>query len=68
MKEKKMVVSYNTFLVMVVGVVFLVLKLVGVINWAWVWVLAPFWTPIALYFVLVNIWILAVNIINIFER
>lgn len=68
MKEKKMVVSYNTFLVMVLGVVFLVLKLVGVINWAWVWVLAPFWTPIALYFVLVNIWILAVNIINIFER
>ena len=68
MKEKKMVVSYNTFLVMVVGVVFLVLKLVGVINWAWVWVLAPFWTPTALYFVLVNIWILAVNIINIFER
>ena len=68
MKEKKTVVSYNTFLVMVLGVVFLVLKLVGVINWAWVWVLAPFWTPIALYFVLVNIWILAVNIINIFER
>ena len=68
MKEKKMVVSYNTFLAMVVGVVFLVLKLVGVINWAWVWVLAPFWTPIALYFVLVNIWILAVNIIYIFER
>lgn len=68
MEEKKMVVSSGYFLVMVLGAVFLMLKLVGVINWAWVWVLAPFWTPIALYFVLVNIWILAVNIIYIFKR
>ena len=68
MEEEKTVVSSGCSLATVLGVVFLVLKLVGVINWAWVWVLAPFWTPIALYFVLVNIWILAVNIINIFER
>ena len=25
------------------GLIFIVLKLVGVINWSWVWVLAPFW-------------------------
>lgn len=26
-------------------IVFIVLKLVGVIDWSWVWVLAPFWIP-----------------------
>lgn len=32
----------------VLGIVFVVLKLIGVINWSWVWVLAPFWIQIAL--------------------
>lgn len=27
----------------VLGVVFIILKLVGVINWSWWWVLSPFW-------------------------
>lgn len=27
----------------VLTVVFIVLKLVGVINWSWVWVLSPIW-------------------------
>lgn len=30
------------------GVAFVVLKLTGVIAWSWVWVLAPFWIPLAL--------------------
>jgi hypothetical protein len=30
------------------GVVFVTLKLCGVINWPWVWVTAPFWGPVAL--------------------
>lgn len=29
------------------GVAFVVLKLTGVIAWPWLWVLAPFWVPIA---------------------
>lgn len=29
------------------GVLFVVLKLYGVINWSWWWVLAPFWIPSA---------------------
>lgn len=38
------------------GVAFVVLKLVGEIAWPWVWVLAPFWAPWALIgFVLVFI-------------
>ena len=28
--------------------IFLVLKLVGVIQWSWIWVLSPIWFPIIL--------------------
>lgn len=34
----------------VLFVVFLTLKLCNVINWAWVWVFAPLWMPIVLFF------------------
>jgi hypothetical protein len=36
------------------GIVFIVLKLVGVISWSWWWVLAPFWTPLALAVLLIG--------------
>lgn len=32
----------------VLGVIFVVLKLTGNIGWSWLWVLAPFWAPLAL--------------------
>lgn len=32
----------------ILGIVFIVLKLTGVISWSWLWVLAPFWIPLAL--------------------
>ena len=32
----------------VLAIVFIVLKLVGVISWPWFWVLSPIWIPIAL--------------------
>lgn len=68
MEEEKTVVSSGCSLATMLGIVFLVLKLVGVIDWAWIWVLAPFWTPIALYFVFAIIWLLVANIIDIFNR
>jgi len=30
------------------GIIFIVLKLVGVIAWSWWWVLAPFWIPLVI--------------------
>jgi len=39
-------------LVGVLGVVFIVLKLCGVIAWPWIWVLAPFWVGLALVIVI----------------
>lgn len=32
----------------VLAIVFTVLKLCGVINWSWWWVLLPVWGPVAL--------------------
>jgi hypothetical protein len=34
-------------------IVFVTLKLIGVIDWAWVWVLAPFWGGFMLFFMMV---------------
>ena len=34
------------------GIIFIALKLAGVINWSWVWVISPFWIPVALVFLL----------------
>jgi hypothetical protein len=68
MEEKKTVVTSGCSLTTVLGVVFLVLKLVGVIDWAWVWVLAPFWIPIALVIVIAIIWLLVVGIVAIVSR
>ena len=32
----------------VLAIVFIVLKLIGVISWPWIWVLSPIWIPIVL--------------------
>lgn len=38
----------------VLAIIFIVLKLVGVIKWSWWWVLSPFWIGLIIY---VLIWI-----------
>ena len=40
---------------MVLFIVFLVLKLTGVINWSWWWVTSPLWLPIAAAVAIVGI-------------
>lgn len=35
------------------GVVFIVLKLCGIISWSWLWVTAPFWIPLSIGLVVV---------------
>lgn len=40
------------------SIVFIVLKLCGVIHWSWLWVLAPLWTPIAIFFLVLIIGII----------
>jgi len=49
MSEEKKVSSGGLGLASVLGIIFIVLKLVGVINWSWIWVLSPFWIGFALW-------------------
>lgn len=39
----------------VLTLIFIVLKLVGVINWPWIWVLSPLWIALIMAFVIVGI-------------
>lgn len=32
----------------VIGIVFVVLKLAGIIDWSWIWVLSPWWIMLSL--------------------
>lgn len=41
----------------VLTVVFVVLKLIGVINWSWIWVLSPLLIDLAVAIIVVIIWI-----------
>lgn len=36
----------------VLGLIFITLKLLGEITWSWLWVLAPFWIPVAVVLVI----------------
>jgi hypothetical protein len=47
----------------VLGLLFVTLKLTGVIDWSWWWVLSPFWIPVAI-FVMAFIIILAIGLIK----
>lgn len=38
---------------------FIVLKLIGIINWSWVWVISPIWISAIIIIVLVIIFIVA---------
>lgn len=46
----------------VVLIVFIVLKLVGVITWSWWWVLAPLWVPVAFWLILIFIGLIIASV------
>lgn len=68
MNEKKTVVNSGISGATLLGIAFIVLKLVGVINWSWWWVLAPFWIPIALVIGIYLIWLIIIGLITIINR
>ena len=41
--------------------IFITLKLIGVIDWAWKWVLAPMWIPFLLIIIISAVFIFIVN-------
>jgi hypothetical protein len=51
-KVKPIEVMMKMGICSVLGLIFVTLKLTGVIAWSWLWVLLPFWGPMALGLVL----------------
>ena len=49
---KELRVNFNVNLTGILFIVFLVLKLTGVIEWSWWWVTAPLWCGVALWIVI----------------
>lgn len=49
MKDDTVIRCFILSVIFTLQVVFLVFKFTGVLAWAWVWVLAPVWIPVALY-------------------
>lgn len=63
MREKQVVVQKNSVgAAFLLFLVFLVLKLTGVIAWSWLWVLAPLWIPLALAVLVVVIGLIVLGI------
>lgn len=52
----------------VLAIVFITLKLLKVIDWSWVWVLAPIWIPAALAATGIAIYLLVLAIILIVHK
>lgn len=53
MAKSSSTASSSTNIVGLLGVAFVVLKLIGVINWSWWWVTAPFWGGLAIGLVII---------------
>jgi len=59
-QKTNVTVSFNFSFML--GLAFIVLKLCHVIEWAWIWVLAPIWIP----FALLTLLLLIIGIIALF--
>lgn len=49
-------------------ILFIALKLTGVITWSWVWVLAPLWIPFAIFLVIVLIAMIIMMVIALLDK
>jgi len=58
----------NISLTTALFITFLVLKLTGVIDWSWLWVLSPIWIPIAFVIIVIALMIVVLTILNLFNE
>jgi len=54
--KKTRIQNYGVNSLEVLLIVFVILKLIGVISWSWWWVLSPFWIPVILVIILLVIY------------
>lgn len=50
--SNKTVYKTNFPILGILGLIFITLKLTGHITWSWLWVLSPFWIPVAILLIL----------------
>ena len=53
-----------TGLIGLLTIVFIVLKLLNIINWSWWWVLAPLWLPVGIFLIIALIFIIIGCVMN----
>lgn len=46
----------------ILGLIFIVLKLCGIIDWNWIWVLCPLWIPFAIVLLVFILFVIAFTI------
>lgn len=63
MDNKKTTVSGGIGFVGALQILFIALKLCGVIDWSWKWVFAPIWIQLIVGGIIVLIWVI-VEIVN----
>ena len=74
-KREVTIVRETPGVMALLGLIFITLKLCGVIDWAWVWVLAPFWISLAIILglfigglMLIGIWLAVVTACTVIWR
>ncbi len=53
--KKNVNIRFGGNLFTILGLIFIVLKLLDVITWSWLWVLSPFWIPFVIVSVILSI-------------
>ena len=61
--RKQHFLNQNNSTTGLLGIAFVVLKLLHVIEWSWIWVLAPFWIPVALVLAFAIIALIVVGLV-----
>lgn len=64
MADNKTTVQIGPGFLGILTIVFIVLKLMGVIAWSWLWVLAPLWIPFLVAVVLLLVFLLVAAVVN----
>lgn len=67
MEEKYRIISTGPGISTLLGIVFITLKLCRIIDWGWIWVLAPFWIPWSIFLIFLVLLIITLLIIKLFN-
>lgn len=68
MDNKNKTVNRGIGTTTLLGIIFIILKISGVIDWEWLWVLSPFWIPIATFVVILLVIFIIGGIIAILDK